>query len=125
MGLCPDDVDDIWGTDRAETLISRIVADSGGGVVSMFSQAEEDVDARSNWIGWWKLWSESRGGLTSDGVLLFFQVEDNPGNVLKLLDRGVCGQDIVPDKEHEFRRGQNWTVLRRPVHLVYSQGQMH
>ena len=46
LGLGPNDGDDIRGADRAETPGSRIVADWGGGVVSMFSQVEEDVDTR-------------------------------------------------------------------------------
>ena len=45
LGLGPDDGDDIQGADQADTLSSRIVDDWGGGSVSMFLQAEEDVNA--------------------------------------------------------------------------------
>ena len=34
-----------------EPLSCRIVDDRGGGRASMFSQAEEDVNAHSNWAG--------------------------------------------------------------------------
>ena len=27
------------------------------------------------------------------------------GNMLKLLDRGVCGEEIVPDEEYKFQEG--------------------
>ena len=55
LGLGSDDGDDIRGADRAETLIGRIVVDWGGEVASVFSQAEEDIDTRSNWAGCWGL----------------------------------------------------------------------
>ena len=48
LGISPDDGDDIRGSDQAETLSGRIVSDWGGGVASMFSQADEYVDACSN-----------------------------------------------------------------------------
>ena len=49
MGLNPEDGDDIQGANQANPLVVRIVADWGGGVVSVFLQAEGDVDGRSNW----------------------------------------------------------------------------
>ena len=51
----------------------------------MLSQAEEDVDACSDWAGCRGLRSETRDGLTSDGVLLVFQGEDDMGDVLERL----------------------------------------
>ena len=51
LGLVPNGGDDIQGADQAETLSGKIVADWGGRVASVFSQAEEDVDACSNWAG--------------------------------------------------------------------------
>ena len=64
----------------------RVVTDCGGGVTAMLSLAEEDVDARSNWAGSRALRSEVRDGLTSDGILLVVQGEDNLGDVLKPTD---------------------------------------
>ena len=58
----------------------------------MFSQAEEDVDTRSNWSGFRALRSEVRDGLTSDGVLLVVQGEDDPGDILEPLHQGVGGE---------------------------------
>ena len=46
-----------------------------------------------------------RDGLTSDGVLLVVQGEDDLGDVLELLDQGFCREGIVPDKEHELQEG--------------------
>ena len=68
----------------------------------MFSQAEEYVDTRLNWAGCWELRSKERDDLTSDGVLLVVQGEDDMGDMLELLDRGICKEEIVPDEEHEF-----------------------
>ena len=44
-----------------------------------------------------------RDGLTSDGVLLVVQGEEDLGDVLKLLDQGVYGDEMVLDKEHELQ----------------------
>ena len=68
----------------------------------MFLQAEEDVDARSNWAGCWVFRSEVRDGLTLDGVFLVFQGEDNLGDTLKPLDRGIRGEEGVADKKHKL-----------------------
>ena len=46
-----------------------------------------------------------RDGLTSDGVLLVVQGEDDLGDMLKLLDHGVCGEEIVPNEEHKLQEG--------------------
>ena len=69
-----------------------MVADWGGGVVSIFLQAEEDVDACLNWVGCWRLRSEVRYSLTSDDILLVVQGEYNLCGVLKVIDWGVCGE---------------------------------
>ena len=87
----------------------------------MFSQAEEDVDARSNWVGCWGILSEVRYGLTLDGVLLVVQGEDDLGDMLKLLDWASGGRRLSPTKNMNCRSGQNWTVLRWMVHLVKLQ----
>ena len=71
-------------------LSGRVVADWGGGVASIFSQTEEDVDAHSKWACCGRLQSEVRYGLTFDGILLVVQGEDDLCDRLKLLDRGVC-----------------------------------
>ena len=47
--LGPDDGDDILGTHRADPLNGRTVADWGGGVASVFLQAEDDANSRLNW----------------------------------------------------------------------------
>ena len=44
-------------------------------------------------------------GLTWDGVLLVIQGEDDLDDVLEMLNRGVCGEEVVPDKENLFREG--------------------
>ena len=85
LGIGLDYGNDVRGANRAETPSSRIVADWGGRSASMFSQAEEDVDACSDWAGCRGLRSETRDGLTSDGVLLVFQGEDDMGDVLERL----------------------------------------
>ena len=55
LALRPDDRDDARGADGAATLSGRVVADCDSRATCMFSQAEEDVDARSNWAGCWGL----------------------------------------------------------------------
>ena len=112
LGFIPDDGDDVQGADRAETLICRVVSDCGGRVASMFLQVEEDVDACSNWLGSWRIRSEVRDGLTLDGVLLVVQGEDDLGDVLKLLNRGVWGEEGVANEEYKF---QEWTELDCPA----------
>ena len=51
FALCPEKGDDNGGADRAETLSGRVVADCGGGITTMLSLAEEDIDPCSNWAG--------------------------------------------------------------------------
>ena len=65
----------------------------------MFSQEEEDVGAQSNWSGCQELQSEVRDGLTSDGVLLVVQGEDDLGDVLEPAGLGVRGEKGIPIKE--------------------------
>ena len=36
---------------------------------------------------------------------MVFQGEDNLCGVLKVLDRGVGREEMVPDEEHEFQEG--------------------
>ena len=90
----------------------RVVDGCGGRVASMLLQAEEDVDALLNWAGCWGIRSEARDGLTSDDVLLVVQGEDDLGDMLKPLDRGVRGEEGVSDKEDEFLE---WTELDCPA----------
>ena len=68
----------------------------------MFYQTEEDVSARSNWIGCWRLQSEVRESLTSDGIILVIQDGGNLCDMFKLLNRGVCGEEIVPNEKHKL-----------------------
>ena len=44
-----------------------------------------------------------RDGLISDGIILVIQGEDDTGDVLELLNQGVCGEETVPDEEHKFQ----------------------
>ena len=44
-------------------------------------------------------------GLIWDGILLGVQGEDDLRGILEVLDRVVCGEEIVPDEEHEFQEG--------------------
>ena len=46
LALSHNYIDDVQGADQEETLNSRVVADWGGRVVSMFSQAEEVLENR-------------------------------------------------------------------------------
>ena len=41
----------------------------------------------------------------SDGVFLVIQCVDDLGDTLELIDWGVCREEIVSDKEHEFQEG--------------------
>ena len=51
LALRSDDGDDVGGADRADTLRGRVVADCGGRITSMCSQAQDDVGACLNWAG--------------------------------------------------------------------------
>ena len=41
-----------------------------------------------------------RDGLTSVGILLVVQVEDDLCGMLKVLGRGVAKEEVVPNEEH-------------------------
>ena len=99
LALHPDDRYDVKGADQADDLRGGVVSDCDGRITSMFSQAEEDVDARSNWAGCRALRSEVRDVLASDGVLLVVQGKDNMCEVLEPLVRGVRGKEGVTDEE--------------------------
>ena len=105
IALRPEDGDDGGGADRVETLRGRVVADCCGRITTMFAQAEEDVDARSNWVGCRALRSEVRDSLISNGDLLVVQGEDNLGDVIEPPDCGVGGEEGVPGKEDEVYEG--------------------
>ena len=78
----------------------------------MFSQTEEDVDACSNWPGFRPLQSEGKDGITSDGILMVVQGEDNLGDMLEPLDWGVRGEESVTNKEDKVLE---WTELDCPA----------
>ena len=46
-----------------------------------------------------------RNYITLDGILLVVQGEDDLCDMSKILDRGICREEIVPDEEHEFQEG--------------------
>ena len=67
----------------------------------MFSQAEEDVYARSNWAGCGSLQYEVRDSLTSYGVILVVQGVDDLGDMLEPLEQIVRGEEGVAEEEDE------------------------
>ena len=99
----------------------RVVSDCGGRITVILPLAEDDVDARLNWAGGWALRSEVRDGLTSDGILLVVQSEDNLGDVIEPPDWASWGRRVSPAKKTKSMRGRNYTLLRWPMHLRYSQ----
>ena len=44
-------------------------------------------------------------GLTSNGVFLVVQGENNLSHLVEVLDWGVPGEETVPDEEPEFQEG--------------------
>ena len=112
LALCPEDGDNDGSADRAETLRGRVVADCGGRITAMLSQVEEDVDAHSNWAGGRSLRSEVRDGLTSNGILLVVQGEDDLCDVIKPPGWGIGGDAGVPDEKDELLEG---TELHYPA----------
>ena len=82
-----------------------MVANRSGGIVSLFLQSEEYVDACLEKAGGRGLRSEVRDSLTSECVLLAFQGEDDLGGVLEFLDGGIRRYEIISSKEHEFQKG--------------------
>ena len=59
-----------------------------------------------------------RYGLTSDGIFLVVQGEDDLCGMLKVLDWGVRGDEMIPDEEHKIQEG---TELDCPV-VAYALG---
>ena len=82
-----------------------VVTDCGGWLTAMLSLAEEDIDCRPKWAGVQALRSEVRDGLTSDGILLVVQGEDDLSNVLKPPNWGILGEEGVPGEEEEVHEG--------------------
>ena len=60
-----------------------------------------------------------RDSLTSDGIFLVVQVENNLSRLMEVIDWGVHGEETVPDEEHEVQEGGDWTIRWWPVHLMY------
>ena len=46
-----------------------------------------------------------RDSLTSDGIFLVVQVENNLSRLMEVIDWGVHGEETVPDEEHEVQEG--------------------
>ena len=103
LGLGPDDSDDIGSPNRVESLSSRKVTDRGGGVAAELFQAKEDVNARLDWAGYRGVQFEVRDVLTSDGVFLVVQGEENLSRLVEVLDWGVHREETVPNKEQEVQ----------------------
>ena len=59
----------------------------------------------SDWVGRQGPRSEVRYGLTSDGILLVVQGEDDLCGMLEMLNQGVGGEAMVPDEEHQVQEG--------------------
>ena len=55
----------------------------------MFPYVEEDADVRSDWAGFQGLLSEVIDGITSDGILLFYQGEYNMSVILEEINQSV------------------------------------
>ena len=96
-GLGQEDRDDVQGSDRAEKLVGRVVADRGGPQAPMFAHAEEYVDTHLNRAGCCQLISEVRYGFPSDLILLFVQSEDNVGCFLEVFNWGICWEELTPN----------------------------
>ena len=100
-----DDGDDVGCADRAEDMIGGIIADGGGGTTPLVAQAEEDSDARLDWSGCGGLGTEVGDGLTTDGILLIVEGDDNLSGLAKMLNRSVPGEEEVPDEEQKVHEG--------------------
>ena len=46
-----------------------------------------------------------RDGITSNGILLVVQGEDDLCGMLEMLNQGVGGEAMVPDEEHQVQEG--------------------
>ena len=71
----------------------------------MFLQAEEDFEFHSDRKGCWGLRSEVRDGLTLYDTFLVVQGKDDLCGMLKVLDSGIIGDDMVPNEEQESQEG--------------------
>ena len=78
----------------------------------MLLLVEEDIHDCLNWSGGQAIQSEVKDGLTSDGILLVFQGEENLGDVLEPPNWGIGGEEGVPDEEDKDHEG---TELNFPV----------
>ena len=74
----------------------------------MFLQAEEYVNARSNWVGCLALRSEVRVILTLYNQKNTIQGEDDLCDWLEPLNQGTGGEEGVTGEEDEFHE---WTEL--------------
>ena len=86
-----DDGDGVGCADGAEVMIGGGIADGGGGIASLVAQAEEDVDARIDWAGYGRLRLEVGDCLTTDGILLIVEGDDNLGGLAEMLGGSVTG----------------------------------
>ena len=71
----------------------------------MLLLTEEDIEPRSNWASGWALRSEVRDCLTSDGILLVVQGEDDLSNVIEPPDWDIMGEEGDPGEEEEVHKG--------------------
>ena len=97
-------------------MIGGKFSEGGGGILTLVAQAEEDADARLDWAGCGIL-------RTEDGILLIVKGDDNLSGLVEMLGGSIPVEEGSLTKNMNSMRGQNWTVRRWPVHLVYSQDQ--
>ena len=86
-------------------MSSGKVANRGGGVAAVLSQAKEDVDARLDRTGCYRVWFEVRDSVTSDAIFLVVQGENNTSLLVEVLDQGTHGEENVPGEEQKFQEG--------------------
>ena len=82
-------------------MIKGKISDGGGGILSLFVQAEEDIDARLDWSGCGGLRTEAGDSLTMDGIILIVEGDDNLGGLAEMLGGSVPGEEKFPNKEHK------------------------
>ena len=102
QALSSDDGDDVGCADGAEDMIGGIIADGGGGITPLFTQLEEDFDARFDWAGCSGLRTEVGDGLSVNGILLIVECDENLSGLAEMLGGSVPVEEEVPNKEHEF-----------------------
>ena len=100
-----DDGDDVGCTGGAEAMIGGKISDGGGGIASLVAQAEEDIDARLDWAGCSGLRKEVGDSLTTDGIILIFEGDENLGGLEEMLCGSAPGEEEVPGEEHEVHEG--------------------